>query len=411
MGRGCRASSLTVAVAAGAVACGTGHQVESISLSGESLSVELAHLDRLLGTTRIVLLGENGHGVREFTDTKVEVTKWLHRAHGFDLVVFESGLYECDSAWRRFGETDAATALKACLRYPFEHAEAVPLFEYMKAARATDAPLEFSGMDPQAQGFDSEARPAETFARLRDLDVSLARRLARADSALFLPPQHGGLGDELYRYAYRHADSLKAEYRRAARLTSGSARLVFRLAEGWIDRLAIRGRAELEGVDRLPGRYFELRDEWMARAVAALADSVGSGRRVVVWLHNDHARYGRFPAGGDSIRSTGGYLSEWYGADVLSVGLFLGRGRIADNGRRPRSVVPMPAEGLESFLARGPATYLVLRGNADPGVREWASSERPYLRLGLDTLTLTPGREFDALIYIDSVSVPSYEIR
>lgn len=265
----------TATLAVGLFACSTGYQVEAVSFSSEPLSAELAHLDGLLGDTRIVLLGENGHGVREFTEAKVEIVEWLHRDHGFDLVVFESGLYECDSAWRRVGEIEAAEALKACLRYPFEHAEVVPLFEYMKAWRTSDAPLEFSGMDFQAQGFDSGARPEETFARLRDLDAGLARRLSRADSALFLPPQHGGLGDDVYRYAHRHADSLRAEYRRAARLTSGSTRLVFQLTEGWIDRLAIRGRAELEGVDSLPGRYYELRDEWMARAVSALADSVG----------------------------------------------------------------------------------------------------------------------------------------
>jgi erythromycin esterase len=406
-----KACLLSGALAVGLFACSTGHQVEPVSFSGEPLGVELAHLDRLVGDARIVLLGENGHGVREFTEAKVKIVQWLHRDHGFDLVVFESGLYECDSAWRRLGELNAQAALKACLRYPFEHAEVLPLFEYMKATRSSAAPVEFSGMDFQAQGFDTEARAAATFARLEVLDSSLARRLSRADTALYLLPQHGGMGDAVYQYAYRNADSLKAEYRRGAELTSGSSRLIFRLAEGWIDRLATRGRAELEGAESLPGRYYELRDEWMARAVSALADSGGTQRKVVVWLHNDHARYGRFPSASDSIRSTGGYLREWYGDDVISVGFFLGRGTIADNARRPRGVLPIPDEGVESFLARGSATYVVLRGNSDPAVTEWASSERPYLRSGLDTLTLTPMREFDALIYVDSVSVPNYQIR
>jgi erythromycin esterase len=402
---------LTATLAATLFACSSGHQVEPVSFSGVALGEELAHLDRLVGDARIVLLGENGHGVREFTETKVKIIQWLHRDHGFDLVVFESGLYECDSAWRRFDELDAGEALRACLRYPFEHAEALPLFEYMKATRASDAPLEFSGMDFQAQGFDTEARAADTFARLRDIDSSLARRLSRADTALYLLPQHGGLDDAVYQYAYRHSGSLKTEYRRAAELTTGTTRLIFQLADGWIDRLATRGQAEVERAGRLPGRYYELRDEWLARAVSALADSGGTARKVVVWLHNDHARYGRFPAATDSIRSTGGYLREWYGDDVLSVGFFLGRGTIADNARRPRQVVPLPAAGVESFLAKGSATYVVLRDNTDPDVREWARTERPYLRSGLDTLTLTPAREFDALIYIDSVSAPSYRIR
>lgn len=48
------------------------------------------------------------------------------------------------------GETGAADALRACLRYPFEHAEALPLFERMRATRDSAVTLAFTGMDFQA---------------------------------------------------------------------------------------------------------------------------------------------------------------------------------------------------------------------------------------------------------------------
>lgn len=396
---------------AGLSGCDPSHQVEVVSFSDRPLGEELRHLDRLIADARIVLLGENGHGVREFTEAKVDLIEWLHVEHGFDLVVFESGLFECDSAWRRIAELSAAQALKQCLRFPFEHAEILPLFEYMKASASTDAPLAFSGMDFQAQGYDSETRARETFERLRAIDLPLARRLARADTALFLMAEHGGLGDDVYRFAHLHGDSIRSAYGRAAEVAPAADRLGFRVAQGWIDRLALRGSAELTGAEELPGRYYELRDEWMARAVASLADSAGSSRKVVAWLHNDHARYGRFPSATDSIHSMGGYLREWFGPAVVSVGFFLGRGEIADNARRPRTVAPIPTGGIEAYLARAPATYLVLRSNSDPEVRQWAATEQPYLRMGLDTMTLTPIREFDALVFIDSVSVPTYDVR
>jgi erythromycin esterase len=382
-----------------------------ISFAAERTDGELDALGRALADVQIVLLGENGHGVKEFTESKVKLIEWLHREHGFELVVFESGLFECDRAWRHLARMEAADALKACLRYPSEHAELLPLFELMQAKRGSAEPLAVSGMDFQSQGFDSELRPVETFERLHDADSALARRLARTDSGLYLVPQHGGLGDSIYEYAYRNAERLKADYHRAAELTSGTTSLVFRLAVGWIDRLAMRGEAEVRGDGRLPGRYFELRDEWMARAVSALADSTGPRRKVVVWLHNDHARYGRFPAASsDSIRSTGGYLRDWYGGRVFSVGFFMRRGSVADNARRPRAMAPIPSDGLEAYLSRGPVTYLVLRSNRNPEVMRWANAEQPYLRMGLDTLSLTPAREFDALIFVDSVSVPTYQI-
>ena len=391
--------------------CTRSHEVEVISFDAERADGQLDALGKALADAQIVLLGENGHGVKEFTERKVKLIEWLHREHDFDLVVFESGLFECDRAWRHLAQNESADALKACLRYPFEHAELLPLFELMQAKRGSEEPLAFSGMDFQAQGFDSELRPVDTFERLRDADSALARRLARADSSLYLVTQHGGLGDSVYQFAYRNAERLKADYRRAAELTSGPASLAFRLSVGWIDRLAIRGEAEARGGDRLPARYFELRDEWMARAVSALADSMDARRKVVVWLHNDHARYGRFPATtSDSIRSTGGYLQDWYGKRVFSVGFFMRRGSVADNARRPRQMAPIPSDGLEAYLSRRPVTYLVLRSNRNPEITRWANAEQPYLRMGLDTLSLTPAREFDALIFVDSVSVPTYQI-
>jgi hypothetical protein len=73
-------------------------------------------------------------------------------------------------------------------------------------------------------------------------------------------------------------------------------------------------------------------------------------------------------------------------------------------------MAPIPSDGLEAYLSRGPVTYLVLRSNRNPEVMRWANAEQLYLRMGLDTLSLTPAREFDALIFVDSVSVPTYQI-
>lgn len=366
-------------------------------------------LDLLVRDARIVLLGENGHGVAEFSRLKANLVRDLHERYGFDWIVFESGAFECDAAGRRLTQQPETTSLLQCLRFPFEHAELLPLFAYLRATAEGPRPLRLVGMDIQSQGYDSRARPASSAARLASRDPELARRIARADTALFLHPDDGGLGDAAAAFAFRHRDALVADYRAAARLTSGTDRLVFALAEGWIDRLTMRGAAIERGDATLPARYYELRDEWMARAVRALADSVDGPRRVLVWLHNDHARYGRYPVGADSVQSTGGYLRQWFGDDVVSLGVLLGRGEVADNARRPRRVAPLPVGSIEEYLSgAGAFRYLVLRGIGDGAALQWAQTEHPYLRMGLDTLTLTPAREFDALLFVDSVSVPRY---
>jgi erythromycin esterase len=172
-----------------------------------------------------------------------------------------------------------------------------------------------------------------------------------------------------------------------------------------------RGHAEASGSER-PASYYELRDEWMARAVAALADSIAGPRKVVVWLHNDHARYGRFELGGHEIRSAGDFLRERYGEAVFSIGFFMGRGTIADNGRNEHPVALPDSAGVERFLAvpGTPASYLIMRGNSNPAVQTWAGGSRGYLRMGTTPLSLVPAAEFDALVYVDSVGPPNYRL-
>lgn len=78
-----------------------------------------------------------------------------------------------------------------------------------------------------------------------------------------------------------------------------------------------------------------------------------------------------------------------HGERVYSIGTFTGGGEIADNGRDARSA---------------DASFLVLRGNADPTVTEWAGAPRPHLRMGIDPRELVPSEEFDALFDVDTAT-------
>lgn len=373
---------------------------------------ELEPLARAIGDRRIVLLGENGHGVGEFTTTKARLVGWLHDELGFEVVVMESGFFECAHAWDGAGESTPRRLLYDCLKYPFQHAEILPLFERIHDSWDTDRPLELAGMDLQAQGFDSGPRPGAMYAVLGPRAPALARRVAAYDSALYLVADSGGMAPQtLAPWLLEHHEEVEAAYDSAAALTEGTDRWIFELAGGLVDRLLLSARAEAAGTER-PGRYGELRDEWMARAVAAVADSVAGPRRVVVWLHNDHARYGTIGAGDQRTRTVGGYLREWYGDDVFSIGFFMGQGVIADNGRAERQVGTPPDGGVEAFLGSTghEAGYLVLTGSRDPEVIRWASSPRGYLRTGLAPREMVPADEFDALFWVRRVGPPEYSI-
>ena len=149
-----------------------------IDPASDSLAARLEPLARAIGDRRIVLIGENGHGVGDHTRLKVRLVEWLHDELGFDVVAIESGFFECGEVWRRAASLEPRQALYDCLRYPFQHAEILPLFERVIASAGADRPLELAGVDPQAQGFDSEPRPARVAEILRPTDARLAGRMA-----------------------------------------------------------------------------------------------------------------------------------------------------------------------------------------------------------------------------------------
>ena len=388
------------------------NDLQPVNFEAEDIQDALGPLGRAIGESQVVLLGENGHGVGEFSEAKVQLIEWLYENHGFEMVIFESGFFECEYTWQRLDSLSTTEALRSCLRYPFEHAEILPLFDLMKERRSSERPLVLAGMDLQAQGFDSEPRPAVLHGILETIEPSLANALATVDSALYLAPSSGGRGDDLYQWAFGNRFNTKILYHLAATQTEGWAHWTFRLAGGWIDRLAVRGEAELKSVER-PAPYYELRDAWMAHAVAAHADSISGARKVIVWLHNEHAAYGSFQVGEHRIRSTGSYLREWYGDRVFSVGFFMGEGSVADNGRNSHRMAIPYSNGIENYLATedSPASYLILRDNSNPRIRDWADGQQTYLRMGLKPITIVPADEFDALLYIDSVSPPDYNLR
>ena len=67
--------------------------LRSLSPGDDDFS-DLEPLARAIGSARIVQLGEQGHGAGAAFEARVRLIKFLHQRMGFDVVVWESGMFD-----------------------------------------------------------------------------------------------------------------------------------------------------------------------------------------------------------------------------------------------------------------------------------------------------------------------------
>src|SRR5574341_1039623 len=72
---------------------------------------DLQFLKDVIGSRRIVQIGESHHSVAEYGAVKTRLIKFLHDEMGFDVLAFESSIYECFAAdLRQLSPADALLA-------------------------------------------------------------------------------------------------------------------------------------------------------------------------------------------------------------------------------------------------------------------------------------------------------------
>ena len=81
---------------------------------------DLQPLKAVIGNSQIVMLGEISHGDGTTMLAKSRLVKFLHQQMNFDVVVFESGLFDMSHAWKTIQEgkdpVEAATGIEPVYR-------------------------------------------------------------------------------------------------------------------------------------------------------------------------------------------------------------------------------------------------------------------------------------------------------
>lgn len=387
--------------------------VRSIDAADEDFT-DLNPLIEVIGTARVVQLGEPSHGAGSSFAAKVRLIKFLHQRMGFDVVAWESGLYELRlvQAGLRAGEDPVVAAQRGVFSVWSKAEEVRPLFEYAKATQSTVRPLDMAGFDMQITAGNVVERLAADLrafvralhdSKLRDNGSTLieqavagydrinARLLARSrkHSELTKAGTAGAALQEAMK-AWEASEGAKLQPKNEdLRALVGSIdellamirvnRASFEKAHGakevrFIEHALANMRGNgtnvynRENADRAEGAAavaaqsdgWNRRDTLMAANLRWLIEEEYAGRKIIVWGHNAHLMNVHFAADWKGVHAEpqpngmkpmGAIVSEWLKDDVYTIAFTTYAGEDGwVNGQRRGPIAPAPECSLEARL-------------------------------------------------------------
>ena len=350
---------------------------------------DLEFLRDLVGDARIVALGENTHGTRDFFEMKARILRFLVEEMGFDTFAIEATWPEAHRLDRyvRTGEGDPAVLLPGLYFWTWNTESVLEMIEWMRDHNEAGGDVGFHGVDMQRPGMALHlVREYIRFVDPANFDFITDRLdcLTR-----FANEPEGWRPGPSYR---DQTDSYQTEC--DASLEEARAHLIENReryeAAGGEDRFALILRSL-----RVAYQYHlsysggQSRDESMAENTVWLSERIGPEGRMVLWAHNYHVA--------TKPGLQGHYLRQTLGDDMVVIGFSHEGGRFTAvdfsldapaPGRSNRldefDLDPPRENSFEAYFATASAPRFVLdlrRPPNEPG-SAWLFEPRPARHIG-----------------------------
>jgi erythromycin esterase len=387
------------------------HPIRTLSVADRDFS-DLQPLKAAIGNSRIVLLGEQSHGDGTTFLAKARLIAFLHQEMGFDVLAWESGLWDVRQLWRHVqaGEAVIPASRRGIFGIWTGSQEVLPTLDYVQETVGTARPLELAGVDNQLTG---------TLARdsLHLLMADFARRLG---SAVPDDPEWPVAAATLQHLAATGDFDTHPPAADQARLLRLLAALrADAAAKAGTDRDALFWAQSLESIASFARMMWATnpdapspadnnpRDAQMGRNLVWLANVWYPGKKIIVWAASSHiARDAEqlANAGGAHPYQTGwtvhmgGEAYQALGSQMYAIGFTAAAGAFGRYGTLPAPMPPLRAGSLEAYFKESGLTNAFVDFRSAPAGGEWlrAVYARPF---GYGDLTGDWTRVLDGMVF------------
>jgi erythromycin esterase len=387
---------------------------------------DMLPLKAVVGSARVVAIGEPTHGAHEPLAFRNRLTRFLVEQMGFTAVAVEGGFTESWSihAFVTGGGCELAAIVRNGFTYGFgEYVENQELIDWIRRYNSDQAhthKVHFYGIDltgGQNEPFKDARRSVDfPLAFLAHADSAAADRLRREiEPSLdkFDDAKYGSLSSVGRERLESSLVNVVAELKqkRSALVAASSAEEydwalhsieVARQLNKFFQSLPVIGLRMSPEV----GPAMMARDSAMAENVRWVLGREGADCRLVLFAHNAHIMNSKLEGGfwagiREKPSMMGTFLRAALGRDLVIIGG--SAGGTADDMPRPE---PIPTS-VDSVLATTgiPRFLLDLRpARDDPPVLAWLSAPRP-LHLNITAhMMVTPVAAFDAFYFVDKLT-------